>query len=108
VTRICTACCRRKTFRKPAINRWDKCRDDAFAPFAAKLPPPPAADKEIVYKNDAYVRIENAGRAAQDRKCGAAATFEAKTLAPMRKKLLALIATARAKALGELVAKLQK
>lgn len=79
------------------FQKLEQCRDKAWAPYGAQLPTV-SAGFVIASKSPEYVRIENAGHAAQDKKCGTSEQLEVK-LAPERAKLQALVDAERARLL---------
>lgn len=84
---------------------WKECRAKAWAPFGAKLPQVMPGFR-IAAKSPAYVRVENAGHAAMDKKCGSTEAFAKETDAT-RVKLIAEIEKARAQLLIEATAQLR-
>lgn len=84
---------------------WKECRAKAWAPFGAKLPQVMPGFR-IAAKSPEYVRVENAGHAAMDKKCGSTEAFAKETEAT-RVKLVAEIEKARAQLLTEATASLR-
>lgn len=84
---------------------WKECRAKAWAPFAAKLPQVMPGFR-IAAKSPEYVRVENAGHAAMDKKCGSTEAFAKETDAT-RFKLIVEIEKARAQLLTEATAQLR-
>ena len=80
------------------FKKLEACRTQAYAPYDARLPKA-SAGFVIASKSPEYVRIENAGHAAMDSKCGSKAKLEAK-LAPELAKLQALVHAERARLLA--------
>lgn len=81
------------------VDSWKACRAKAWAPFGAKLPQV-MPGYEIASKSPGYVRIENAGHDAMDKKCGSTTAF-AKETESTRVKLAAEIEKDRARLLAE-------
>ena len=78
------------------------CRERAVAPYRARLPKV-MPGFVIASKSPEYVRIENAGYAAQDKKCGTKEQLE-KKLAPELAKLSKLVDAERARLLAVAIA----